>query len=147
MALEYVRDKGISYETDYPYKAKNEPCHAKNQPKAPVTVKNVCKTTEDEVSYKDHFYQYGPIVVYYFVDTNFQQYKSGIFSSDKCNLEEDLVNHAVLVVGYGSENGVNYWLVRNSWGKKFGEEGYFRILRDAKMCNLGAYPAMYPDVV
>lgn len=74
-------------------------------------------------------------------------YQNGIFQSKKCNMPNDDVNHAVLVVGYGSENGKKYWLVRNSWGKKFGEEGYFRILRDAKMCNLGAHPAMYPDVV
>lgn len=112
-----------------------------------MVVKEVCKTPKNEVSYKDHFYQYGPIVVYYYVDENFQQYKSGIFASEKCNLAGGFINHAVLVIGYGSENGVSYWLVRNSWGQKFGENGYFRILRDANMCNLGVHPAMYPEIV
>lgn len=85
--------------------------------------------------------------MYYYVDKNFQQYKSGIFTSKTCNLEGGQINHAVLVIGYGSENSVSYWLVRNSWSEKFGENGYFRILRDAKMCNLGVHPALYPEIV
>lgn len=148
LALNYVRDNGINYESNYPYKARDQECHVdNNQEKSPVKVKNVCSTPKDEVAYKDHFYQYGPLVVYYFVDNNFKQYKSGIFSSKDCNAEEGNINHAVLIIGYGNEKEKNYWLVRNSWGEKFGEKGYFRILRDAKMCNLGLHHAYYPEVV
>ena len=46
-------------------------------------------------------------------------------------------NHAVLVVGYGTENGVNYWLIKNSWGDNWGENGYFRLLRDSNMSQIG----------
>lgn len=46
-------------------------------------------------------------------------------------------NHAVLVVGYGSEGGKDYWLVKNSWGKYFGEDGFFKIKRGTGHCGFG----------
>ena len=51
--------------------------------------------------------------------------------------QENAQDHAVTVVGYGTENNVPYWLVKNSWGTYWGEGGYFRIKRNAKMCGIG----------
>jgi cathepsin H len=45
------------------------------------------------------------------------------------------VNHAVLAVGYGVENGVPYWLIKNSWGADWGDEGYFKMEMGKNMCG------------
>ena len=57
----------------------------------------------------------------------FSQYRGGIFSGCSSSAQPD---HAVVVVGYGSENGVDYWLVKNSWGTGWGEHGYIKMSRN-----------------
>ena len=48
------------------------------------------------------------------------------------------VNHAVLAVGYGVEDDVEYWLIKNSWGENWGDDGYFKMELGKNMC--GEYP-------
>jgi len=57
-------------------------------------------------------------------DTDFQFYTSGILNAKNCGTNLD---HAVTAVGYGTEGGQEYYIVRNSWGSSWGEEGYIRI--------------------
>eukprot|EP00931_Biecheleriopsis_adriatica_P027233 TRINITY_DN1640_c0_g1_i2.p1 TRINITY_DN1640_c0_g1~~TRINITY_DN1640_c0_g1_i2.p1 ORF type:complete len:495 (+),score=92.64 TRINITY_DN1640_c0_g1_i2:202-1485(+) len=75
----------------------------------------------------------GPIAVS--VDaTDWWMYQQGIF--DSCNHSAPNINHAVVLDGYGTENGTDYWLVRNSWGFEFGEAGYIRLRRyDVEPCG------------
>lgn len=60
-------------------------------------------------------------------------YSSGIISDVKCGYP---LNHAALVVGYGQENGEEgvkeYWILKNSWGQDWGENGYFRVLKTSE---------------
>ena len=57
-------------------------------------------------------------------------YKSGIISSATCGTS---VNHAVLAIGYGTDpvSGKDYWLVKNSWGTTWGDQGYFKVLKSS----------------
>ena len=57
-------------------------------------------------------------------------YKSGINMYDTCSPNQ--INHAIQLNGYGSENGTDYWIGRNSWGRYWGEDGFFRIVRGGK---------------
>ena len=54
----------------------------------------------------------------------FQQYTSGVFDSSACGTNTD---HATLVVGYASDSDGEYWIMKNSWDKTWGEEGYMRV--------------------
>lgn len=65
-----------------------------------------------------------PVIAYFLVTNEFYYYKSGIFTTTKCGPATDScgrVNHSVLIVGYGREKGVDYWLCKNSWGPNWGE--------------------------
>ena len=86
-------------------------------------------------------YQNGPFVVSIEPNFAFMTYKSGVFKSLDQNSWKNLgiqkpnwikVDHSVLLVGWGVEKETNlkYWLVQNSWGDNWGEEGFFRIVRD-----------------
>ena len=77
----------------------------------------------------------GPLSVGITVPASFEEYRSGIYIENKEEEDEgpykpfEPTGHAVLVVGYGVEKGVKFWRVKNSWGRHFGETGYFRVRR------------------
>ena len=89
-----------------------------------------------------------PVAVAIEADTMyFQSYSSGVLDSAKCGTKLD---HGVLVVGYGEESGIKYWLVKNSWGTSWGENGYVKIARsestnDAGVCGIAMEPS-FPTV-
>lgn len=70
-------------------------------------------------------------------------YSSGIFDSESCGTSLD---HATLVVGYGSEDGTDYWIMKNSWGTSWGDAGYMKlkIVDGAGICGIQMGP-LYPS--
>ena len=62
----------------------------------------------------------------------------GIYTDTSCNTpgSTSSTNRAVVFVGWGTENGIDYWIVRNSMGPSWGENGYFRIQRGINLCNI-----------
>merc|ERR1719223_7873 len=129
---------GIILNSDYPYKAKSgEKCEAKEQPKELINIEvvNYCKSTEKELA---KILDNGPVVVGISVGESLYKYSKGVLMN--CGLTGKLenLNHAVVVVGYGvdAESNLPYWKIQNSWGSDWGEEGYFRILRDGN-CRCG----------
>uniref|UniRef100_A0A9L0II41 Cathepsin H n=1 Tax=Equus asinus TaxID=9793 RepID=A0A9L0II41_EQUAS len=143
-AFEYIRyNKGIMGEDTYPYKGQDGDC--KFQPnKAIAFVKDVANITlNDEKAMVEAVALYNPVSFAFEVTEDFMMYRKGIYSSTSCHKTPDKVNHAVLAVGYGEENGIPYWIVKNSWGPHWGMNGYFLIERGKNMCGLAAC-ASYP---
>lgn len=140
-SLKYIRQNGISFDMEYPYRARWGKCQANSTYRLPVKMNHHGMVPES--SFANELHRYGPIIVFFHVDHSFYRYRSGIYRSKTC--ESFLHNHAVLLIGYGVENNIKYWLMRNSWGPQFGENGYFRIERDVSMCGLylGFYPVMF----
>lgn len=82
----------------------------------------------------------GPVSVAIEADKSvFQHYRSGVITGSACGTHLD---HGVLAVGYGSENGEDYFLVKNSWGASWGDRGYVKIGQN-NVCGIltdAAYP-------
>ena len=96
----------------------------------------------------ERLYNAGPISVSFQVIAGFKAYTSGVYKVENCGKTTQDVNHAVLATGYGTDNGVAFWNVKNSWGAAWGNAGYFRIERGSNMCAIAqcnSYPLVDYD--
>jgi len=80
----------------------------------------------------------------------FIAYHKGVYSSKHCRNGVKDINHAVLAVGYGTdENGVDYWIIKNSWTDLWGDKGFFKIERGVNMCGIAmcnSYPMSIREI-
>jgi len=128
-AFRYVKTNGQHTWTQYPYTAKNGACIAKTLGAATVWVNNFSTIASGDNDALAASAASQPTSVAIEADTTvFQSYKSGILNSPACGTNLD---HGVLVVGYGSQSGQDYWIVKNSWGPSWGENGYIRIAKQS----------------
>lgn len=100
----------------------------------------------NENAMKDALVNTGPLYVAFYVSNDFFSYRSGVYTDayGYCR-SQPYANHAVLLVGYGNQNGVDYWLLKNSWGTGWGESGYFKLQRGRNLCliaNTVSYPKL-----
>ena len=130
---------GLSTENTYPYEAQPGTCRFNIQNViARVFNGSVNIVPGDEEAIFQAITKFGPITVGLDVTEDFFSYDGGIFESTTCKNDSLIINHSVLFIGYGVDNnsGAEYWLVKNSWGTSWGEEGYMRIKRGVNMCSL-----------
>jgi len=131
-AFQYVIDNGgINLLEDYPYTARDGTCKYD----ASKAVKGFNNWTfvivEQEDDLRQYLYDNGPVSVGVHADEWFFYHK-GIFDSS-CEREND---HAVLLTGWGEENGTPYWIIKNSWGDSWGMDGYIHLIRGKNKCGM-----------
>nr|AHJ86278.1 cysteine protease [Apopellia endiviifolia (species B)] len=146
-AFEYVMHKrGLDTEDSYPYTGQDEKCRFDRSNSGARVFDVVNITSFDEEGVKDAVAFQRPVSIAFEAVPDFMHYSSGIYSSKDCTGDVMMLNHAVLAVGYVAKQGETpYWIVKNSWGKDWGEEGYFKVEQGINMCGVASC-ASYPVV-
>jgi len=146
LSFEWLKNNGgFMLESDYPYAGKKQTCKQDTSKFVDMKVTGYVKlgdSTEefspvDEDEIKEFLYETGPLAIALNA-TPLQLYMGGIFDVPSWLCGSSGINHAVTLVGYGTDSK-DYWIVKNSWGKSWGESGYFRIARGKGTCGVNCY--------
>jgi len=145
-AFRYIKaNGGIDTEQSYPYDGEDEQCHYNPRNVGATDKGFVDITPGDEDALKAAVATVGPVSVA--IDAShptFQFYNHGIYNEKDCDPQN--LDHGVLVVGYGTTDEGDYWLVKNSWSEKWGDDGYIRMSRNKdNQCGIASC-ASYPVV-
>ncbi|XP_054462445.1 cathepsin S-like [Anoplopoma fimbria] len=142
-AFQYViKNQGIDSEADYPYVGMRGRCKYNKQQRAANCSGYAFLPEGNEFALRDALASIGPISVA--IDASrpkFAFYRHGVYRDHTCTHN---VNHGVLAVGYGTERLHDYWLIKNSWGENYGDEGYIKMARNRhNQCGIALY-ACFP---
>lgn len=143
-AFSYLSQNEISSEESYPYEQKKGECRADGAAKTSVKVYGHVELEGDENVLKAAVNEFGPIIVFINASPKtFHFYSEGVYNDPQCS---NAVNHALLVVGYGYDENleIDYWIVKNSWSKQWGEGGFIRMARNKDgLCGI-TYKYTFP---
>jgi len=132
-AVDWFAQNGACSEADYPYRARGQTCQktckavVKPNPSQKGTTEAILGTQIVKA----------PVGVAVDASGGFQSYKSGVFSGP-CGKN---LNHAILAVGVNSAGGTPYWIVKNSWGTRWGSNGYIMMAQGKNLCGIGMHTA------
>ncbi|XP_024604821.1 cathepsin W [Neophocaena asiaeorientalis asiaeorientalis] len=155
-----LNNSGLASDKDYPFKGNSEPhrCRAKKRKKV-AWIQDFIMLQPCEQSIARYLATQGPITVTINMKL-LQQYQKGVIKATPTTCDPRFVDHSVLLVGFGKSKSVEgrqaeaissrsrphprhsipYWILKNSWGANWGEEGYFRLHRGSDTCGITKYP-------
>lgn len=142
-AFLYTKNDGILTEDEYPYEAKDGQCRASPNTMKNQRFKTIPKGNEEKL--KEAVAVIGPVSVGLDATHNkFQFYSDGVYFNPDCKPER--ISHAVVAIGYDTDEntGMDYWIIKNSYGTSWGEGGYGKVARNKNnhcgIANLASYP-------
>jgi len=140
--FEWLIENGIESDADYPDKGMIGTCKADPSKYLDMIITGIkqLNSPADEEEMKEFLYETAPLIVG-LNGTPLQTYSGGIIDKTSRECPSSGINHLATLVGYGhdSATGKDYWIVKNSWGKSWGESGYFRIKRGSGTCGINTY--------
>jgi cathepsin L len=150
-AFQYLLKKGgIMTEVDYPYTASDDHCK-EDVLKFVGKIRTFSQIRQNDCDGLLHAITQTPVSIGIAANA-IMSYKNGIFNNPRCGVQ---LNHGVVALGYGTDANTKqeYWLVRNSWGTTWGEDGYIRFFRDDNktesgmcgICMAASYPVSSSD--
>jgi len=149
LGFEFFETNAPVSEASYPYTGTEGSCHAGDAAFPSGGVSGYHDVTPNDVSALASAVNINPVSIAIQANQrSFQSYRGGVLMQasgffGRCG---NRLDHGVAVVGYGTDNGVDYWKVRNSWGAGWGEGGYIRIEKSSKnTCGVLSQPS-YPSV-
>ncbi|XP_055307315.1 cathepsin S-like, partial [Sitodiplosis mosellana] len=127
--LKYVQKNGICKADSYPYTAKSGRCDKSVERKKLHPINDIRIVVKNEEALKKALYLNGPLIAGINAsERSFELYKEGVYYDKECG-NGDL--HSVLIVGYGHDGKYgDYWILKNSWGTGWGEDGFMKLARN-----------------
>lgn len=144
-SIRYILGQGnkIATSDSYPYVGRKQVCKTSGIKQVDLgAIKYEAIAQGDENAMQQALVKYGPLFIG--LDTSsklFMFYESGVLSITSCPNRRQDMDHAMVVVGYGYDSTlkVPYWIIKNSWAEKWGENGYVRLIKDkGNMCGIAS---------
>merc|ERR1712232_750697 len=137
-ASDYLVKTGAALESDYPYTGLDDSCNPPQTSAVFASWQYVDSNGQGgEQKLLAAMQNEGPISITVMARGAWQSYLGGIMTVQDCPSTQ-YINHAVVAVGYGMEDGSPYWVIRNSWGPSWGESGYIRMSYGEGTCSMTA---------
>lgn len=143
-AFDFIKKQGIPSAEKYPYTSHMHRCKYDEEEDKEFQIADF-KVYEHILNYDlEKLACHHAVAVPVFINDCFKHYKSGILTNEecKCNKGRGATNHAVTIVGFGKQYDkdakcAKYWLVKNSWGNQWGEDGFIRICKEDEDTDFG----------